>query len=613
MPLALPSLGDAVAAALRALRRFPLTLLSAVTVATANILLMEQVGPDWTHERLMATAGLGLPAFTAAVLFAERLRRRGAWLALHLAALFVLGGFYLGYEWWSGQLFFGRFIQLAVAFHLLAVVLPFARRGIPNAFWQFSRILLERGVITAAFGLVIFLGLALALAAADNLFGVDVPETGYPRIWMVVTFVFGSWFFLAGVPEDVEALETRRDYPAVIRVFAQYVLVPLASAYLVILTLYLGKVVVTWDWPSGWIGNLVTGVAVAGIFAILLVHPATESGEQRWVATFTRQFWLAILPSVAMLWLALYQRVHQYGLTEPRYFLIVLSLWFAAVAVYYTVTRSKNIAIIPASLAVVAVVTLGGPWSGYAMSQASQVGRLREALTRSGMLVDGTLRPEGREVSADDRTEISGAVRYLVAVHGTDAFASWIADTTRRRAVIRAGIWGRVYPEEADRWAELVVRYLGVRYERARRPTQPRRFSYASADWPAIPLRAYDYLLPLRSEVGAAADSGYVAVWSPSPFAVRVMRGEDTVLVAPLDAMLATLRALDADREPIRGRGGVLMTPPLPGQVPEMFVTEAEGAGVRARVNVELLEGADSSGVVTVRKLTGTVLLALRR
>ena len=40
--------------------------------------------------------------------------------------------------------------------------------------------------------------------------------------------------------------------------FAQYTLVPLVSMYLVILTLYFGKVVVTWDWPQGWIGYLVS-------------------------------------------------------------------------------------------------------------------------------------------------------------------------------------------------------------------------------------------------------------------------------------------------------------------------------------------------------------------
>ena len=46
--------------------------------------------------------------------------------------------------------------------------------------------------------------------------------------------------------------------------------------------------------------------------------------------------------------LAIWKRVDQYGITERRYFLIVLSLWLAGIAVYYTVRRSRSIAVIPA-------------------------------------------------------------------------------------------------------------------------------------------------------------------------------------------------------------------------------------------------------------------------
>ena len=77
--------------------------------------------------------------------------------------------------------------------------------------------------------------------------------------------------------------------------------------------------------------------------------------------------------------------------------------------------------------------------------------------------------------------------------------------------------------------------------------------------------------------------------------------------------MLARLRARDRNREPIYGRYGVLLLPPVPGLRPEMFVTDVEGRGVRARVAVQLVEGTDSAGVVTVRKMLGRVLLAVRR
>jgi len=608
MPIALPSLGDAVAEARRTLRRFPFAILAAVVAATANILLIEQIGVEQTNGRLMATAALGLPLFTALTLLAERLRRRGAWLALNLAGVAVLAGFFAGSAWWSDQIFFSRFVQCAIVFHLLVVLVPFVRRRLPNAFWQFSLTLLMRGVLATAFSIVLFAGLALALAAVKELFGVDVPQTAWARVWSVITFVFSSWFFLGGVPEDVEALEAQRYYPVGVRVLAQYILVPLASSYLVILTLYLGKVVVTWDWPSGWIGYLVSGVAAAGILAVLLGHPATETGEQRWVATFTRQFWFAILPAVAMLWLALYQRIHQYGFTEPRYFLLVLSVWLAALAVFYAVTRSRNIAVIPASLACVALATFAGPWSGFALSEGSQVRRLRAALERGGLLAEGALRPAPREVSAADRDVVNGTVRYLVAVHGTDAIAPWFADTTVRRAVIAAGVNGRVRSEEVDRWADTVVTHIGLRYRRPQPRSQTRQFAYQSPAVGAVPLRGFDYLVPIRR---STADTGYAAAWTSEPLAVRVTRGAETLALVPLDSLFARIRAADADRAPPTWDRGRRQPPLIRGLRPAMFAQDAAGGSVR--VVLDLLEGTDSAGVVRVEKVTGRVLVAVRR
>lgn len=620
MPVALPSLGTAVVAAERTLRRFPLAIVAAALAATGAILGIQEVGPDWTHVRLVATASLGIALFTALTLIGERQKNRSlATALLSLGGILVLAGYFAGWAHWSEPVRFGRYAQLSVVFHLLVVTGPFIGRALPNAFWQFSRVLLERGILSAAFTGTLFVGVALALMALDKLFGVDVPGTAYPRTWFVIAFVFSSWLFLGGVPEDPAALEERRDYPAVLRVFSQYALVPLVSVYLVILTLYLGKVVVTWAWPSGWIGNLVTGVATAGIFALLLVRPLAEDPEQRWIATFARQFWLAIIPSIVMLWLALYQRVHQYGVTEPRYFVIALSIWLFALALYYTITRSRNIRIIPLSLGVGALVTFAGPWGPYAMSEASQVGRLRGVLSRNGMLVDGTVRHPAREVTAEDQAEISAVVRYLIETHGTEAIAPWFADSNARRAVVTAGVRGRDSREAVDEWGGIVAKRLGVPYVfRTVGQAGVRNFSYTAAETGAIPISGFDYLLQLRDSVPPTADTSFTATWSRRPFAVRILRTNDTLLVVPLDSLYARLRT-EAKRpgaiaaNPRRNgpqRRGLEDISTLP---PDLFVTEAEGKGVRARVYVRLIAGKDSAGTARVETITGRVLLALKK
>jgi hypothetical protein len=614
----LPSLGEAVTAARRTLWRFPTVLLAGAAAALATMLQADEVGPEALRLRLLATATLALPLLTALTLFGERVRtaegegtpgtttdpgeHRRLRLALRffqVAAVLILAAFYLGWPSWSIPVRVGRYWQLSAAFHLLVAVLPLAGRPLGHAFWQFNRELLVRFLLGAATAATVWAGLSLALAAVDQLFGVDVPETGYFRLWAVMAFVLATWVFLAGVPEDPAALEARRDYPPDVRVFAQYTLVPLVSVYLVILTLYLGKVVVTWDWPSGWIGWLVSGVAAAGILALLLTWPAAADPAQRWVATFARQFWIAILPSVAMLWMALYQRVAQYGVTERRYFLMALSLWLAALAVYYALTHSRNIRVIPWSLCTLGVVTLTGPWSAYAVSKASQLGRLEGLLDANGMLAEGRLRPPTRDVSSSDRNEISAVLRYLAETHGTTALARWMDDSTAVRAQLGPPVSEN---RGVDAAARRITAVMGLAYVTRGGATRfGESFAFTAREAPR-PLAGYDWLVPIRSSRRAAppgSDTGLTAVAAESTNTIRLLNQGQLVLEVRLDSMLRRLLATPGQRRRL---------------VPQsLLIATAENDRARAAAYLTNVAGADSAGTPTVSGMSGDLLVKVKR
>jgi len=595
MRLELPSLGAVLDVALGTAKRFPLVLAAAFLAATSAILNFEDLGPDALHDRLLAAATLGLPLLTALTLFGERFAQRpGARALVGLVGIAALAGVYLAWPGWSDELRFARYAQLTVAFHLSAAFLPFVGRDRPNAFWQYNRTLFVRANAAGASSATLWAGLALALAAVHTLFNVDVPEQGYFRLWAVMAFVVTTWFFLGGVPRDLEALEEQREYPPVLRVFAQYTLVPLVAVYLVILTLYLGKVVVTWDWPSGWIGWLVSGVATAGVLALLLVHPIADQPDQKWVRTFARDFWIAMLPAVVMLWLALYQRIHQYGVTEPRYFLLALSVWLFAVAAYYALTRSGRIRAIPASLCVVTLLTFAGPWSAYSVSARSQAGRLRGLLERNGVLVGGRLQRPARPVPADDLGEISAVARYLVRTHGVSRLAPLLGDPLVRRVGVGRG--------RGEAQVRIVVQALGVEYVRSwGGEGRDSDFSFAASVRGALPATGYDVLLHVRAPDDTTAGTDELtAVLVPASRTVRLARGRETLLVLPLDSMLAGVRRLRATET--NGAD-------LPATV---MSVQAENPRVAAVLYVERVNGRFERTGVKIEGVRGVVLVKVR-
>ena len=458
----LPSIERLVAGAWATAQRFPLVLACGLIAAIAAMRAVEADTLD--SLRPLAAASLGLPLLTGLTLFAERRQFRALphW-ALQAVGVVVLLLFYRAWPGWSEPMIGMRYFHLSATLHLLVAFVAYVGVREPNGFWQFNRALLFRFCLGGIYTFVLFAGLALAMAGLDNLFGVDIDDLSYPRLFFVLGFVFQTWFFLAGVPEDFERLERDDDYPTGLRVFAQYVLLPLVSLYLVILTAYLGRVVITTTWPSGWIGYLVSALAALGIFSLLLVHPRRGREGHAWIDTYARFFWIALLPSVAMLLLATSQRIGQYGITERRYLLLVLAVWLGGTALFYAVTRSRGIKGIPLSLAVIGLLTFVGPWSAYDVAERSQIGRLEGLLTEHGVLREGTITPRtpAVEIPAEDWRQTNDVLLYLTGWHGTAGIDAWFAGGVAAVDTIgseRTQLWWAA----AGRRATLIADHFGL-------------------------------------------------------------------------------------------------------------------------------------------------------
>ncbi|NIR46431.1 MAG: DUF4153 domain-containing protein [Gemmatimonadetes bacterium] len=410
--------------------RFPFTLLTAFGAALmAHYLIETDFESGDAAMRVLVTAILGIPLlFSLRVLAEGRRWSRTVGAIAAAAGLVALFLFYLSLSESLIGADVYRFFLLVAAAHLFASFAPFlVRRGQENGFWQYNRSLLLRFTLAAFYSLVLFIGLSLALLACETLLEFDIEGHTYGQLWVWIAFLYNTWFFLAGIPEDFEALEQDDDYPTGLRIFTQYVLIPLVAVYLVILYAYVIRIIVEWDLPKGWVTYPVIGVSITGMLALLLVYPIRGRSGSAWISHYAHLFFWTLYPLIVLVAVAIWTRIAEYGVTERRYLVVVATGWLLGIALYFTLRQTRDIRTIPLSLCAVSLLAVLGPWSGTSVSKLSQLDRLRDLLTAEQVMTGGALDAEAKNIPFEQEHEISSIVRYLDDVHGLEAIRNWYA------------------------------------------------------------------------------------------------------------------------------------------------------------------------------------------
>jgi hypothetical protein len=578
-----PSLALLAERAVAVGRRFPWTLFAGAIAAGAAVYAVDGVGKEpWL--RLAFVSALGLPTTVALTLLAERRR----WSpALHLLApglgLVALGLFYAIWPGPDQKHEAIRYFQLSAVVHLAVAFLPYAGARDSLAFWQYNRRLFLGFLRSVVFSGVLFVGVAIALGALDQLFGVDIESETYARIWFVMAFVVNTWIFLSVVPEDLDALEGDTEYPRALKVFAQYILTPLVFVYLLLLLAYLVKLVAGAEWPSGWIGWLVTSVAVTGLLGFLLVHPLRTDPGETWIRTYTRWLFVGLIPSAIMLLVALWKRIEPYGLTEPRMLALLLGAWLLGIAIAFTLRPEQGIRRIPASLAVLLLLTLYGPVSVTGVSVGSQRNRVRDNLRTAA-------------TSDSAAAEASAALRYLMEHRAESAIAAAVGaelppidwETERRRGSPRDSLGTRIMALAGARY---VPEYAA--------PSADGSFNVHTEQSSPMVVTGFDWMMTVHSGETRVRTAG------GEPVEVRydIATGIALIQVGPDTVRFELRPVLDRVVDSI---------PTERTMRSELLQVEPASGARRARLMLQNAGGTRSGDSLVIRHWSGTLLIGPR-
>lgn len=517
----LPSIQYLLNQATTSLKRYPFTILSALVGVVTSIYLTEQwdkITNALPYVNLLLTASIGIPLFFCATIVANKKNYNSKQQTLlysftTLVLLAVYFSFPGKHTTHNTALPYVKFAIYNITAHLLVSFIPFFDSKKVNAFWHYNKILFLRFLLSALYAGFIYTGITLALTSLHLLFDVKIKETLYVDIWIVVTGLFNTWFFVSGIPNNIDELETNNQYPKGLKIFAQYVLLPLLTIYLLILYAYGSKILISWNWPKGIVTYLIICVSVLGILNFLLIYPYALLQENKWIAKATKAYYIILFPLLLILFIAIFMRMNDYGITINRYIILILGIWLVMVCLYMS-WKNKNIKFIPTSLAAMALLSSFGPWGMFSVSEQSQVKRLEQILTKAEILMNNKIQNETiwitekppnltsnqplqneNKLTATLHNEVKSILDYLDDYHGFSSIRNWYSQNIDSIVTVTDDKKNSLY---SNHEAEVYMRSLGLKYEHVSDKNQTNELLYdygAEYNSKINQVTGYDYVV----------------------------------------------------------------------------------------------------------------------
>lgn len=558
-------------------RRFPVTLaviLAAVAALVVSILRRDALsaagiwpadGDDSVLDacrRTLMAAGLAFPLTLGAALLLERraagLAARAGALAGSIAAAALYAAFLIpDYRLVSNT----RFALLAAASCLFMISAPhlFRKPGLPLT----AAVRLIRLLVAALYSLVLMLSLFGILFTLDKLLGVPVKDVAYALVAAVVWTGFAPVFWIAGIP-PVEREPAVQDIPKTLRFLLLYIVIPLLAVYTAILYAYTARLAFERSWPQGLVSTLMLSQSTITLLVLFLTKPLRA--ENPLADRFGRWFPRLSMPLFVVLFMALGIRLSEYGVTEARWFAVLLAVWCFGSMVYASISKRPRSMVWAVSLILFCVVSVVGPLAASPVSVRSQNARLERILAANGMLRDGKAVPSAGTVPDADRIQIADIVAWFGQNH----------DYAEARAL------------PSGYGSNRALETFGFETAGSGGPPLHQQYAWfqASDAGAAVDITGFDALLRFDNAgtVAGTKKAGLRAAYDAGTGRLRIFDGE--ALLYERD-MAATLMAM-ADKHP--GTEGATL--------PQQELTfDDSGTGIDVRLVLSRLEGSADNGV----------------
>ena len=250
-----------------------------------------------------------------------------------VTALYILSWFL-----WIPVLMFGTKASawcIGISWLIGIILLLIGDRRLDNK--EYGRNILDNVLKVGAGFLVggILIGIVLAIIGSVNfLFKFDLGEKwfSYPTafIALVILPLLCCWF--------VSHSSIRVKGDKLLQIVVDYILSPALVIYAIILFFYIFRILLKWELPQGGVAYLV----ISFICIALLCHLLRLQLEKRHFEWFYKAFPIIAIAPLVLLWIGIFRRVGEYGITEARFYLILLALLLTVFVAMLSKDRWRN-------------------------------------------------------------------------------------------------------------------------------------------------------------------------------------------------------------------------------------------------------------------------------
>lgn len=266
-------------------------------------------------------------------------------------------------------------------------------------------------VITHIFALVLFIGIGIVLTTVNYLFfksrSFFISRLTVYASWFIAE-VLGASLFLSLLKKPDDDLENY-EFPSIFNLLIKFVIIPLIAIYTAVLYIYMAKTIISMQLPKGLISHLVLWYTAFSVVIMILITPFTQ--KDKFFGNFKKYFPYFSIPLIFASLFALSQRIYQYGITEKRYYVLILIFWLLFCMILFI--RKMNITGIFISLIACVVIAVYTPFSAKSVSNFSQKERLKRMLVKYGALKNGKISKITQKLADREGNQIHTTIAYI--------------------------------------------------------------------------------------------------------------------------------------------------------------------------------------------------------